>query len=403
MKLSDYIKGLRKGKEAHRLEKESMKDPFLADAMDGYRQVDGEHAQRLEQLQHQLTARTSKTKYRRAISWSVAACLTLGIGISSYFLFMKGDNMISPLAYEEELLPSVAHSPENELAESRSSSDTIDTSDVSTSSTSKSKEISSGVLAQTRHVQPEPISIADTQEQIIEDVKEEVIIKEAEDATAKVDESVTVTFTDPVVTSIKLAKLAAKNIVRGKVVDEQQEPVIGAIVSIKGTNIAAMTDAKGKFELKAPEGAVELTTQYIGYQPVSIPADTTKNMLIAMKEDSQALNEVVVVGYGSKDKSKKSVSATEKEKNNRMSEPLIGESKYKKYLKKNLIRPSDETCKQVKGIVTLTFYIDKDGTPEQFTVVQGLCESIDQEAIRLVKEGPKWSLSNLPVVLEVKF
>mgnify|MGYP001527627235 CR=1 FL=1 len=39
MKLLDYIRGLRKGKEAHRLEKESMKDPFLADAMDGYGQV----------------------------------------------------------------------------------------------------------------------------------------------------------------------------------------------------------------------------------------------------------------------------------------------------------------------------------------------------------------------------
>lgn len=40
MKLLDYIRGLRKGKEAHRLEKESMKDPFLADAMDGYGQVE---------------------------------------------------------------------------------------------------------------------------------------------------------------------------------------------------------------------------------------------------------------------------------------------------------------------------------------------------------------------------
>ena len=41
MRLSDYIQGLRKGKEAHRLEKESMKDPFLADAIDGYNQVEG--------------------------------------------------------------------------------------------------------------------------------------------------------------------------------------------------------------------------------------------------------------------------------------------------------------------------------------------------------------------------
>lgn len=41
MKLLDYIRGLRKGKEAHRLERESMQDPFLADAMDGYSQLGG--------------------------------------------------------------------------------------------------------------------------------------------------------------------------------------------------------------------------------------------------------------------------------------------------------------------------------------------------------------------------
>ena len=49
MKLLDYIRGLRKGKEAHRLEKESMKDPFLADAMDGYHQVEGDHEQQIRQ------------------------------------------------------------------------------------------------------------------------------------------------------------------------------------------------------------------------------------------------------------------------------------------------------------------------------------------------------------------
>ena len=50
MKLLDYIRGLRKGKEAHRLEKESMQDPFLADAIDGYNQVEGNHEQRIEKL-----------------------------------------------------------------------------------------------------------------------------------------------------------------------------------------------------------------------------------------------------------------------------------------------------------------------------------------------------------------
>ena len=58
MKLLDYIRGLRKGKEAHRLEKESMKDPFLADAMDGYSQVEGNHEERIEKLRMQISAHT---------------------------------------------------------------------------------------------------------------------------------------------------------------------------------------------------------------------------------------------------------------------------------------------------------------------------------------------------------
>ena len=60
MKLLDYIRGLRKGKEAHRLERESMQDPFLADAMDGYSQVEGNHEQRIEKLRMQVSAHSAK-------------------------------------------------------------------------------------------------------------------------------------------------------------------------------------------------------------------------------------------------------------------------------------------------------------------------------------------------------
>ena len=62
MKLLDYIRGLRKGKEAHRLERESMQDPFLADAMDGYSQVEGNHEQRIEKLRMQVSAHSAKKK-----------------------------------------------------------------------------------------------------------------------------------------------------------------------------------------------------------------------------------------------------------------------------------------------------------------------------------------------------
>ena len=62
MKLLDYIRGLRKGKEAHRLEKESMKDPFLADAMDGYHQVEGDHDEQINKLRMKVNAHSAKEK-----------------------------------------------------------------------------------------------------------------------------------------------------------------------------------------------------------------------------------------------------------------------------------------------------------------------------------------------------
>lgn len=79
MKLLDYIRGLRKGKEAHRLEKESMQDPFLADAMDGYNQVEGNHEQRIEKLRMQVSAHSAK---KRTLMLSPGASLRVWLSDS---------------------------------------------------------------------------------------------------------------------------------------------------------------------------------------------------------------------------------------------------------------------------------------------------------------------------------
>ena len=128
---------------------------------------------------------------------------------------------------------------------------------------------------------------------------------------------------------------------------------------------------------------------------------------VALEEDVAALDEVVVVGYGSSKKSTvtgASVKVSSKTKDKYQTpQPVIGKRKYKKYLEENLIRPNDEKCKDVKGEVVLAFFVDKEGKPQNITVVHGLCESADKEAIRLVKEGPKWTFGNLPTRVTVQF
>lgn len=78
-------------------------------------------------------------------------------------------------------------------------------------------------------------------------------------------------------------------------------PIAGANVVVKGTTIGTMTDMDGKFSLEVPTDAV-LLISYVGYiqQEVQVGNKTTFN--VVMKEDSQALDEVVVVGFGTQKK-----------------------------------------------------------------------------------------------------
>lgn len=88
-----------------------------------------------------------------------------------------------------------------------------------------------------------------------------------------------------------------KKIITGTVVDSNGEAVIGANVLVKGTTNGTITDMDGKFSLEVPEGAM-LLVSYIGYGDYETKVGNQSNLSITLKEDSKALDEVVVVGYG---------------------------------------------------------------------------------------------------------
>lgn len=410
MKLLDYIRGLRKGKEAHRLEKESMKDPFLADAMDGYSQVEGNHEEQIEKLRMQVSAHTarhtdsSKKKNSYAITWSIAACLVIGIGISTYFLFLK-KSMADDVFIAKEDIPSAVFEPVTPKEETSSLAEAKMKQDSTHEVIVKQADKKNIVAKSKTTPKPQSAPVAATP------VIEEATGEETAGQAIMLEETI-VTDTDTSrskVHQMKVAKAAIpnRNLIKGKVTDEKGQPIIGASVAYTGTNTGTITDLNGEFALKKEEGNKELTAQFIGYEPVEIPVDTSRTMLIAMNEDKQTLDEVMVVGYGSSKKStvtgaSAKVSSKTKDKY-QTPQPVIGKRKYKKYLEENLIRPNDEKCKDVKGEVVLAFFVDKEGKPQNITVVHGLCESADKEAIRLVKEGPKWTFGNLPTRVTVQF
>jgi hypothetical protein len=90
--------------------------------------------------------------------------------------------------------------------------------------------------------------------------------------------------------------------ITGVVTDEKGETLPGVTVSLKGSQTAVVTDVNGKFTLNIPDASGTLVFTYIGYvkQEVAINGQTTFN--IKLEADSKSLNEVVVVGYGTKRK-----------------------------------------------------------------------------------------------------
>lgn len=91
--------------------------------------------------------------------------------------------------------------------------------------------------------------------------------------------------------------------VKGQVVDEKGEPIIGANVIVEGTTNGMITDLDGNFSLQCPVGST-LKTSYIGYLARTVKVTGNMNALkITLKEDTETLDEVVVVGYGTMKKS----------------------------------------------------------------------------------------------------
>ena len=94
---------------------------------------------------------------------------------------------------------------------------------------------------------------------------------------------------------------STKNI-SGVVKDETGEPVIGANVVVKGTTNGTVTDMNGRYSLEVPEGGV-LQISYIGYNTQEVKVGSGDVVNVSLREDSEALDEVVVIGYGTVKKS----------------------------------------------------------------------------------------------------
>jgi TonB-dependent SusC/RagA subfamily outer membrane receptor len=89
--------------------------------------------------------------------------------------------------------------------------------------------------------------------------------------------------------------------ITGKVTDETRTPLSGVSVEVKGSNVGALTDTSGKFQLEVPDNAV-LKISFVGYETQEVTVGNQTSISIRLKLAVAGLSEVVVVGYGTQKK-----------------------------------------------------------------------------------------------------
>jgi len=101
--------------------------------------------------------------------------------------------------------------------------------------------------------------------------------------------------------SIAFSTSAQESKIKGIVIDQNGQAIIGANIIVKNTKIGTISDFNGEFSLNVPKKSTLIIT-YIGYSAIEVKAESQQKMTIKLVEDQKLLDEVVVVGFGTQKK-----------------------------------------------------------------------------------------------------
>jgi hypothetical protein len=415
-----YHKGLMDPAERHAIEKAALDDPFLADALEGYAVADNVSAD-ISDLDRRLSERIGETPViplsgkKENFRWMrVAAMIILLAGgaiLASQFLFNKKDNEIAKNDQPEA-------AKENEVTSQTTPADTSGTEIINADSATNypmvvEEEPGSGGQPNVANTKPVNTGRADqvAKTPAGEDISAPVTIgnnkdedktvpaKEAPnrlaDATVKDAEGyVKHNAAEEKKMSVTQSRAAGKNkyqndanIFRGKVTDENDRGLPFANVTNTRDNVGTYTDVSGNFVLTSPDTVLDVQIRSLGYdnniQQLRTSVPTNK---VVMQDNMEGITETIV--------SRNNSNALRRQDNNMKveePEPADGWENYDVYLANNLNMPAEFRPRpSAPQEVELSFEVNKLGEPVNIRVERSLCKSCDEEAIRLVKEGPKW-------------
>ena len=167
-------------------------------------------------------------------------------------------------------------------------------------------------------------------------------------------------------------------------------PLQAVTVVEKGTTNGVKTDFVGAFTIDLINTDSILTFRFLGFRETEVDVKSESWTPLYLEPEVSKLDEVVVTAIGITQE-KEDLGYVVTEIPTRSSAvPNIDKKGYDQYLKDSLRYPQQALASKIKGRVTLEFTVNEDGSTDNFKIIKGLGYGCDEEAIRLIKEGPVW-------------
>ena len=377
-----YHSGKMPETERHAIEKAALDDPFLADALEGYAYT-ATPAEDLQKIRSRLQEKLEENRRvvplfspRRQWLRAAAAVIVLaGAGWLAYNGFSgPRDEIAAKQPSEASKSPAPLSAPAN--------TDTAGNLQNGIGTSSDSYSLSRPVTGKHHWTDQEA-------------AKDKFVQPESKTYTAVSDSltlhnNVTVSATAPPIQTEELSRpndTRTYNNTRNDVSNMRTDPSANraGMPSERQNNIAANRQQAEAFKPYRDSFSQDDNMAMRRKANLSGKSDTIKNFDVVLKPIDLPENEVVVLSEGRK----KEVARVPRVIIDTL-EPAEGLARFDDYVASNLKTPDELKLNQQSGEVQLSFDVNRNGQPVNITVVKSLCDKCDEEAIRLLKEGPKW-------------
>ena len=422
--LRRWLIGNANPEESRQLKQWAKDDPFLSDAMEGYQAFpDADHSQNLERMRSRLKKNYSGKK-RSVIfvsfsKYAAAAAVVLLLGLMTW-MWLQPAQMELALDNAQALPETEVPAPmEEKLAmEEVESDESAPVASVPAPITAdKRKEPKKDIVSAPKTTppiaKPENKTSEITDELSSEPIAASMLEEEADlpepppappVAPSRAPIILEQPSDDQAILAERAKELALSRAIVGQVFTNDGEPLIGASIVATGTKNGTISDVEGRFQINVGNEIKDLDVNYTGFNALRVPLSKSDSISIVMEDAGMVLDEVVVTGQSKRKKAKRSkAQASPKAEvgpDKSKAFPEGGYRKFNKYLQKNLIAPEAAVSNNINGTVILQFSVSSDGQPTDIRVLQSLGYGCDEEAVRLLKEGPKWkNKTGYPVVV----